>query len=159
MGSTINSAIKSKIDGVVIAVLKQIEDERGAVLHMLRSDSPLFSKFGEIYFSIVNKGVIKAWKRHRQMMQRIVVPVGRIRLVFFDDRMNSSSKGEIEEIILGRPDKYYLICIPPMLWYGFQGISEVPALLANCSDMLHAPSESEQLLISNDYIPYNWEQI
>ena len=159
MGSIINSAIESKIDGVVLLPLKQIEDERGAVLHMLRSDSPLFSKFGEVYFSIVNPGVVKAWKRHRAMTQRFAAPMGRIRLALFDDRADSASKGRIEEIILGRPDQYYLICIPPMLWYGFQGISEIPALLANCSDIPHDPNESEQLPVSNDRISYDWGQV
>ncbi len=156
MGIIINSEIVSKIDGVVVLPLKQIEDERGAVLHMLRSDSPLFSRFGEIYFSIINPGTVKAWKHHRVMTQRFAVPVGRIRLVLFDDRMDSPSKGQVEEIILGRPDSYYLICIPPVIWYGFKGISEMPALLANCSDIPHDPNESEQLPVSNNYISYNW---
>jgi len=156
MGIIVNSERVSKIDGVVAFPLKQIEDDRGAVLHMLRSDSAIFSKFGEIYFSIVNPGVVKAWKRHREMTQRFAVPVGRIQLVLFDDRANSPSRGQVEEIILGRPDQYYLICIPHMLWYGFQGISEMPALLANCSDIPHDPNESEQLPVSNNYISYNW---
>jgi len=158
VGIIINSGIESKIEGVVVLPLKQIEDERGAVLHMLRSDSPIFSKFGEIYFSIVNPGVVKAWKRHREMTQRFAVPVGRIRLVFFDDRADSPSRARIEEIVLGRSDHYFLICIPPMIWYGFKGISEIPALLANCSDIPHDPNESEQIPVSNNYISYNWGQ-
>jgi dTDP-4-dehydrorhamnose 3,5-epimerase len=159
MGSIINSARRSKIEGVLISVLKQIEDERGAVLHMLRSDSPIFTEFGEIYFSLVNKGVVKAWKRHKVMTQRIAVPIGRIRLVLFDNRTKSATKGVVEEIILGRPDQYYLICIPPLLWYGFQGISESPALLVNCSDIPHDTKESELLSVLNDHISYSWEQI
>ena len=91
------------------------------------------------------------------MTQHFAVPVGRICLALFDDRAESPSKGQAEEIILGRPDRYYLICIPPMVWYGFKGISEMPALLANCSDMPHDPNESDQLPVSNDYICYNWE--
>jgi dTDP-4-dehydrorhamnose 3,5-epimerase len=158
MGIIVNSTVESRIDGVAVLPLKQIEDERGAVLHMLRSDSPLFSRFGEIYFSIVNPGTVKAWKRHRAMTQHFAVPVGRIRLVVFDDRADSPSKGQIEEIILGRTDRYYLVCIPPMLWYGFQGMSNLPALLANCSDIPHDPNESEQLPLSNDCISYNWSE-
>ena len=156
MGIVVSSAIESKIDGVTIVSLKQIEDERGAVLHMIRSDLPSFSRFGEVYFSIVNPDVIKAWKLHRAMTQRFAVPIGRIRLALFDDRGDSPSNGRVEEIIIGRPDRYFLICIPPMVWYGFQAISEMPALLANCSDMPHDPQESEQLPISNNYIPYDW---
>jgi dTDP-4-dehydrorhamnose 3,5-epimerase len=151
--------MKSKINGVVISPLKQIEDERGAVLHMLRSDSSFFSKFGEIYFSVINQGSIKAWKKHKMMTQCFAVPIGRIHLVIFDDRPDSSSKGEIEEIVIGRPDKYYLVYIPPMLWYGFKGVSESLALLANCSDLPHDPDESEKLAAFNNYISYDWQKI
>ena len=36
------------IDGVKITPLKQIVDERGKVMHLLRCDSAIFQKFGEI---------------------------------------------------------------------------------------------------------------
>ena len=152
-----NGAIKSEIDGVTINTLKQIEDDRGAVLHMMRSDSPLFLRFGEIYFSVVNPEVVKAWKSHREMTQYFTVPVGRIQLVLFDDRRGSPSNGKVEGIVLGRPDRYFLVRIPPMVWYGFKGISEIPALVANCADLPYTPGESEQLPPSDNYIPYNWE--
>ena len=93
------------------------------------------------------------------MTQRLAVPLGRMRLVVFDDRLDSPSKGQLEEIILGPPDRYYLICIPPMIWYGFKGIFDMPTLLANCSDMPHDPNELEHLPVSNDYIPYRWRQL
>jgi dTDP-4-dehydrorhamnose 3,5-epimerase len=123
---------------------------------MLRSDSSLYSGFGEIYFSMVNHGAIKAWKRHKKMTQRFAVPVGSIQLVLFDNSSNGEGCGIVEEYILGRPDNYYLITIPPLIWYGFRGISEKPACLANCSDMPHDPGESEQVDISYDFVPYNW---
>lgn len=156
MDIIVNDAIKSEIDGVTISALKQIEDARGAVLHMIRSDSPLFSRFGEIYFSVVNPEIVKAWKRHREMTQCFTVPAGRIRLVLFDDREGSPSNGKIEGIILGRPDRYFLVRIPPMVWYGFKGISEIPALVANCADLPHSPDESEQISSSDNHIPYSW---
>ena len=158
MGIILNRSIESKIDGVGIESLKQIEDERGAVLHMMRSDSSFFSKFGEVYFSIVNPKVVKAWKCHKKMSQHFAVPIGRIKLILFDNRSGLPESAVVEEIILGRPDKYYMVCIPPMIWYGFQGISETLSLLANCSDMPHDPKESEQLPISNSHIHYNWGQ-
>ena len=37
------------IHDVKITPLKIIPDERGKVMHMLRKDSPIFDKFGEIY--------------------------------------------------------------------------------------------------------------
>ena len=55
------------IKGVEIHPLKQIPDERGKIMHMLRSDDPYFERFGEIYFSMVYPGVVKGWHLHRLM--------------------------------------------------------------------------------------------
>jgi dTDP-4-dehydrorhamnose 3,5-epimerase len=143
--------------GVVVEPLRQIADERGAVLHMLRCDSPWFSRFGEIYFSLVRPGVVKAWKRHRLLTQHFAVPVGRIRLALYDDRPDSPTRGQVQEILLGRPDHYCLVRIPPLLWYGFQGVSEIPALVANCTDLPHDPGESDGLPPDAPDIPYAWE--
>ena len=158
MGIVLNKSMESRIDGVVVEPLKQIEDERGAVLHMMRANSSLFSEFGEIYFSIVNPNAVKAWKCHKKMTQHFTVPIGRIKLILFDDRSGVTGSAVVEEIILGRPDLYYMVRIPPLIWYGFQGISEMPSLLANCSDMPHDQNESEQLPVSNNHIHYNWRQ-
>jgi len=145
------------IEGVSIQRLKQIVDERGKVMHMLRADSPLFTKFGEIYFSIVNPGVVKAWKKHYKMTQYFAVPVGMIRLVIYDDRKNSTSYGRVEILNIGE-ENYCLIKIPPLVWYGFKGISLMPALIANCTDIPHDPEESERLDVFDKKIPYNWNQ-
>ena len=131
------------IEGVTLTELRQIGDERGAVLHMLRCDSPEFTRFGECYFSEVLPGAVKAWKRHRAQTQNLAVPVGRIRLAIYDDREGSSTQRHMQVLDLGRPDTYLRVRIPPGLWYGFACIGETPALLANCADLPHDPGESE----------------
>jgi dTDP-4-dehydrorhamnose 3,5-epimerase len=143
------------IEHVIIQELTQIPDERGRVMHMIRADSPLFEKFGEIYFSEVLPGVVKAWKRHKEMTQLIAVPVGMIKLVIYDDPGKSKSKGNLKVLEIGR-DNYKLVKIPPNLWYGFKCISEHPALLANCADLPHDPSEAESRDPNDSYIPYQW---
>lgn len=148
---------QSKIEGVVVQPLPEIADTRGAVLHMLRCDSPLFTRFGEVYFSLTFSGVIKAWKSHRLMTQHLAVPVGRIRLVIYDDRSKSPSQGQLDTYMLGRPGEYYLVRIPPGVWYGFKALSVEPALVANCTDLPHDPGEVENLPVHSDKIPYCWE--
>lgn len=143
------------IDGVIVQELKQICDERGKVLHMLRSDSPLFTRFGEIYFSIVNSGAVKAWKKHFKMAQHFAVPVGRIMLVLYDNRKGSATYKNVEVLDIGE-DCYCLVKIPPLLWYGFKGISSTPALVANMTDIPHDPNEAERLSPFDSKIPYNW---
>jgi dTDP-4-dehydrorhamnose 3,5-epimerase len=143
------------IEGLVVHELRQISDERGKVMHMLRADSPLFTRFGEIYFSIVNPGVVKAWKRHLKMTQYFAVPVGKIKLVIYDDRKDSVSCEKVDVIEIG-VDNYCLVKIPPQLIYGFKGISSVPALVANCTNMPHDPNEVEGFDINSTEIPYKW---
>ena len=129
------------------------------MLHMLRCDSPLFTKFGEIYFSVVFSQVVKAWKRHRRMTQHFAVPVGKIKLVLYDDREQSPAQGRLEEYTLGNPDHYGLIPIPPFVWYGFQGVDSSPSLVANLTDLPHDPAEVETLPDNSPDIPYSWWNI
>lgn len=144
------------ISDVLISPLKQFGDERGSVLQMLRSDAPEFIHFGECYFSEVLPGAIKAWKRHRAQTQNLAVPVGRIRVVIYDDRESSPTCGKIQVLVLGRPDAYHRLRIVAGLWYGFTCISTTPALLANCADLPHDPTDGEVLGWDDPAIPYSW---
>lgn len=143
------------IQGVVITPLKQIVDERGKVMHMLRTDSKVFQSFGEIYFSGVNHKAIKAWHIHKKMTLNYAVPHGEVKLVLYDDRPSSPTQGEIQEIILG-PDHYQLVTIPPMVWNGFKGLSQDMAIVANCATIPHDPNEIERLDPVSNHIPYQW---
>lgn len=144
------------INGVTFSPLKEIRDERGAVLHMLRNDSPEFTTFGECYFSEVFPKAIKAWKQHSVQTQNISVPVGRIRFVLFDNRPHLS-EDILEKFELGRPDNYQRITVPPGIWYGFSCIGNESALLVNCADLPHTPGESIVLPYDTDQIPYAWK--
>lgn len=144
------------IDGVIVKPLKQIPDERGKVMHMLRSTDPEFKSFGEIYFSTVFPGAIKGWHLHKKMILNYAVPVGNIKFVLFDDRKDSPTKGELQELFLG-PENYSLVVVPPMVWNGFKGIGDTMAIVANCASIPHDPSEIERLDPFDGKIPYNWD--
>ena len=145
-----------RIDGVTLTPLRQIVDERGAVLHMLRADDADFTQFGECYFSEILPGAVKAWKRHRVQTQYLSVPVGRVRFVVFDDRASSPTRGNLQVIELGRPDAYERLQIPPALWYGFACLGDGPALVVNCADRPHEPSEAENRPADDPGVPYGW---
>ncbi len=144
------------IDGVNITPLKQIPDERGKIMHMLRSDAPHFIGFGEIYFSCVYPGAIKGWHLHRRMTLNYAVPHGNIKFVLYDGRADSPTRGELQEIFMG-PDNYLLVTVPPLVWNGFKGIGTTPAIVANCATIPHDPSEMDRLDPFDPSIPYNWE--
>ena len=144
------------IKGVTVTELRQIVDHRGAVLHMLRRDAADFGGFGECYFSEVLPAAVKAWKRHRLQTQTVAVPVGRLRMVIYDDRAGSPTRGRLEVLELGRPDAYLRLSIPPGVWYGFSCVSAMPALLVNCADLPHDPADAETLALDDPGIPYTW---
>ncbi|GAG97290.1 unnamed protein product [marine sediment metagenome] len=96
------------IEGVNLVNLKQIPDDRGKIMHMLRCDEDHFEKFGEIYFSVVYPEVIKGWHLHKKMVLNYAVPVGMIKLVLYDERDGSSTKGKLMELFIGE-NNYCLV--------------------------------------------------
>ncbi|MBI4824571.1 MAG: dTDP-4-dehydrorhamnose 3,5-epimerase family protein [Nitrospirae bacterium] len=143
------------IDGVVIKPLRKIPDERGCIYHMLRADDPEFEKFGEIYFSTVYPNVIKGWHIHKRMTLNYAVIQGMIKLVLYDERKDSATKGELMELFMGE-ENYVLVKIPPMVWNGTKGIGIKPAIIANCATLPHDPEEIERLEPFDKRIPYDW---
>ena len=90
------------IDGVMFTPLSIIDTKGGDVLHAMKSGDPGFNGFGESYFSTIIPGAIKGWKLHNEMVLNLVVPVGCIRFVIFDDRKGSKTEGEFSEFLLSR---------------------------------------------------------
>ncbi|MBI4234835.1 dTDP-4-dehydrorhamnose 3,5-epimerase family protein [Candidatus Peregrinibacteria bacterium] len=143
------------IEGVIIKPLKKIPDERGMVMHMLRNDDPDFQQFGEIYFSTAYPGVIKAWHIHTQMTLNYAVISGMIKLVCYDNREDSPTKGNFMEIFTGE-NKYERITIPQGVTNGFKVIGDKTAIVANCATLPHDPTEILRIDPFTKDIPYDW---
>lgn len=149
--------VTGTIQGVEVKALTQIKDDRGMVMHMLRRDSFDFSTIGEVYFSLVYPGFIKGWKKHKIMFQNYAVCTGQIKLVVYDDRENSKTKGQIQTIVTGR-DQFALIHIPPMVWYSHIGLSSEPSVIVNCTTLQNTDGEIVRLPIDTPLIPFHWDQ-
>ncbi len=143
------------IEGVQVIPLRRIADERGTILHMLKSTDPHFRQFGEIYFSTIYRGVVKGWHRPREMTLNYACVFGHIKLVLYDEREASPTRGELMELFLG-PDDYSLVVIPPEVWSGVKGMSEPFAIVANCCTHPHDPSRSVRIDPFENHIPYDW---
>ncbi|MFC2158911.1 dTDP-4-dehydrorhamnose 3,5-epimerase family protein [Acidobacteriota bacterium] len=143
------------IDGLVIKPLNKIPDERGEILHMMRSDDPLFERFGEIYFSTVYPGVVKGWHLHEEMTLNYAVVSGMIKLALFDERQDSPTNGKLQEIYMGE-NNHCLVKIPPRVWNGFMGVGTKQSFVANLATIPHRPDEITRLDPHDNHIPYNW---
>jgi dTDP-4-dehydrorhamnose 3,5-epimerase len=145
----------SEIDGVDVIPLRRMPDERGTIFHMLRATDPHFRQFGEIYFSSIYPGVVKGWHLHHEMTLNYACIHGRIKLVCYDDRDDSPTKGQLAETFLG-PDNYSLAVIPPNVWNGMKGMGQDYSIVANCATHIHDPSRSERMDPFDNPIPYDW---
>ena len=145
--------LTENIDDVILTSLGIIEVEGGNVLHAMKQEDKGFSSFGEAYFSTVEHKVIKGWKRHFEMTLNIVVPIGHIRFVLFDDRDNSKTKGFYQEVSLSR-NNYQRLTVPSMMWFAFEGIAKESSLLLNLASIPHRKEEQENLPL--DEIRYKW---
>ena len=139
--------------GVVLTPLRQIETIGGAVYHGLRASDDGFAGFGEAYFSTVEKGSIKGWKRHRRMVMNLVVPVGRVRFVVHDEAAGAPTDYAGFDLS-SRPERYARLTVQPGLWMAFTGLDEGTNMILNLASILHDPEEADKREI--DHATWQW---
>ena len=145
------------ISGFKIKRLNPISDERGRVMEILRCDDEIFRKFGQVYVTTAYPGVVKAWHYHKKQTDSFTVLHGMVKMVLYDARKNSSTKGDVNEFFIGLHNPI-LLQIPPEVYHGFKCISEYESIMLNC------PSESYNRKQPDEYripahtkkIPYRW---
>jgi len=133
---------------VTVTALKQIQVRGGDVKRYIRASDTNFKGFGEVYFSYINFNQIKAWKRHKRVTLNITVPMGRVKFVFWNEKINIC-----QEIIIG-DSAYNLLTIEPNVWFGFMGMRSPTSLVANFTDLIHDPTEVDSREL--DYINFLW---
>jgi len=145
------------IDGVKVKKLRVLPDERGRVMELLRSDDDIFRKFGQVYITTAYPGVVKAWHRHKVQTDYFACIQGMMKLVLYDDREGSATKGEVNEFCLG-VHRTELVVIPPGVLHGFKCISDTEAVVVNCPTEVYNPDVPDEYRVdahSKD-IPYDW---
>jgi dTDP-4-dehydrorhamnose 3,5-epimerase len=149
--------VKGVIDGVVVKNLRAIPDERGWLMEILRSDWDLFEKFGQVYVTAAYPDVVKAWHMHKKQTDYLACIKGRAKLVLYDGRNGSTTKGEINEFTIGGKNPL-LVKVPPEVWHGFKAVGET-AIVVNVPTELYdyEKPDEHRLPPDTDKIPYNWE--
>ena len=145
------------IKNVTLKPLRVMCDERGRLMEMLRKDDPLFQGFGQVYLTTAYPGVVKAWHYHRLQWDHFVVVHGMMKVVLYDSREDSPTKGEVNEFFMG-PHNPILLQIPPLVYHGFKCISEHEAIVINTPTEVYRYKEPDEYRVdphSGD-IPYNW---
>jgi dTDP-4-dehydrorhamnose 3,5-epimerase len=143
-----------RIHGLLLHELKIIPGALGSVLHALKVTDEGFVDFGEVYFSTVNRNAVKGWKKHQRMTLNLVVPVGEIQFVIFDDRPESKTKGVIDQLTLSRKN-YGRLTVPPGVWVAFKGLGDPDSMLMNLASIPHDPTEAINIPINSEIIPFH----
>ena len=146
------------IHGVQVKRLKFIPDERGAVMEILRSDDDVFEKFGQVYLSTVYPGVVKGWHYHKKQIDSLCIIRGMAKVVLYDDRPDSPTRGEVQEFFMGEQNPI-LLKIPPYVLHGLKGTGTEPAYMINCpTEPYNAEHPDEYRRPPDDpAIPYDWK--
>ncbi len=143
------------IDGVIVKSLSRIPDDRGTIFKMQESCDPEFKGFGEIYFSTIYPGVVKGWHLHENATLNYAVVKGMIKLVLFDNREGSKTKGEFMELYIGEKN-YCLVQIPLKVWNGFKCVGNEEAIVADLITVIHKDDVMKRMDPDNCFINYDW---
>ena len=138
--------IKNKVK---IYPLKKVKTKGGDIIKIIDKNSKGFIGFSETYFSWINYGKIKAWKYHTKMTMNLVVPLGKVKFLFFDPKTKKFLK-----IIIGK-NNYKRIRVKPGLWFGFKGMSKKESTILNLTNFQH--SSREILRCQKNNIKFNWQ--
>lgn len=145
------------IEGVKTKSVKVISDERGRLGEILRSDSELFQKFGQVYYTTAYPGVVKAWHYHKIQTDHFFCLKGMTKLVLYDPRDNSPTKGLINEFFLGDHNPL-LVVIPNLVYHGFKAVSEEESIMINIPTELYNYDKPDEYRLDphSGEIPYDW---
>ena len=135
------------MDGVIVTPLKQIHNPKGDIYHAMKKSDDGFEGFGEAYFSTIHKDDIKGWKKHTQMTLNLIVPIGQIEFIIYDEDSRSFQSVKLSQ------SNYQRLTIKPNLWMAFRGLDENNMLL-NLASIEHNPEESVNREL--DEIQYAW---
>jgi len=148
------------IEGVAVRQLKTLADERGWLMEILRQDWDVFEKFGQVYITAAYPNVVKAWHMHKKQTDHLVCITGMVKLVLYDGRKGSKTKGEINEFVIGEQN-HALVKVPPEVWHGFKVISQKTALVMNTPTELYDYKTPDEYRLPPDTkeIPYDWKLV
>ena len=144
------------IKDVILTPLNKISHPKGDIFHGMKSSDVGFTGFGEAYFSTIKNGEIKGWNKHNSMTMNLIVPVGSVKFVLYDDRKSIRKNINFLEVELS-PDNYHRLSIPPGLWLAFKGNGSGTNLILNIASTEHDTDEIERTELEK--ISYNWNSV
>ncbi len=147
------------IDGVHMRDLVLHTDDRGTVCEMYdprwewHPDPLVFS-----YFYTIRPGLIKGWAMHKKHDDRYCLLQGEMKVVLYDARTDSPTKGHVLELYLTE-QRRQLFSLPQGVWHADQNIGSKDCLVVNFPTIQydHASPDKYRLPLDTDLIPYKFD--
>jgi len=93
---------------------------------------------------------------HEKLILNYICIYGMIKLVLYDMRENSLTKGVLQEIFFGE-DNYCLVNIPPGIANGSKGLWQPYSIMVNIASEPHDPNlKYLRIEPHSGEIPYHW---
>jgi len=139
--------------------LKLIPDERGRLMEILRSDEEIFQRFGQVYMTTANPGVVKGWHYHKKQDDYFTCISGVMRLALYDAREDSPTYKEVNDFTISL-DAPMLVRIPRLVYHGFKSVGDKEAVVINVPTLPYNPADPDEYRVDafeND-IPHDWRK-
>jgi len=146
------------IEGIAIKQLKANVDERGYLMEILRRDDEIFQTFGQAYVALTYPGVVRAWHYHKKQSDNFAVVKGMAKVVLYDSREGSPTKGMVQEFFMGEANPI-LLRIPVGVLHGYKAIGAEPCLLFNFPTEPYDRTQPDEYRLpwNSPEVPYNWD--
>lgn len=142
--------------GVTLTSLKRVSVINGDVYHALKASEETYKGFGELYFSRIDYGKVKGWKKHTKFTLNLTVPAGYVRfVVFLSDKETGLPSELVGEYLIGANDNHQRLTVPPGYWVAFQGLHQSVNVIANVIPEEHIPAEAENIELAAN--PFDWK--
>ena len=147
------------IEGIILKDISKFVDERGYFSELFRGDWKdilLDDKIIQYNLSFSYPNIVRAWHRHLKGQNDYIICVsGAVKVCAYDDRKDSETFGEIDEIILSE-ESFKLAKIPGILWHGYKAIGTKPIIILYGANNLYnykTPDEERRKWNDESIIP------
>jgi dTDP-4-dehydrorhamnose 3,5-epimerase len=110
------------------------------------------------YVFSIRPGRIKGWGMHREHEDRYFILSGHMRVVMFDERPESPTRGLVAQVVLSETNRR-LMNIPAGIWHASENIGSSDVVVVNFPTMAyrHEAPDKYRLPLDSDRIPFKFE--
>jgi len=152
------TVLQEPIDGVQLVEVRNVIANSGHTTEVLRRE--WFGggvEIDQVFQVTLGPHGISAWHVHLDTTDRLFVNAGQVKIVLYDSRAGSATRGLVNEFRLGdrRPG---LVVIPPGVWHGVQNLQATESRVLNLVDVAYEYEDPDHWRLPADTaeIPYSF---